>query len=224
MNRFEFNIEILFSFPIFRYSEEVFSQHSRRHSNDTNSDLSDDEIFLPDEAKLSFGSGGVRRTSKTGEILASPTHRKLTPTHIKSTGSSPIKRAINRHSRNQFRSFDYGDDKMEPVDANEIHEHYRKVIAELKQMHEDNVKHMQYKLQSLEAPPPDDEYLVSTSILVNELVGGRKSNFSVTILTLTKRLAFGTILLSPLSFNIILFVFVNNFLFGLPRKFYEAKS
>lgn len=141
----------------------MFSQHSRRHSNDTNSDLSDDEIFLPDEAKLSFGSGGVRRTSKTGEILASPTHRKLTPTHIKSTGSSPIKRALHRHSRNQFRSFDYGDDKLEQADADEIHEHYRKVIAELKQMHEDNVKHMQYKLQSLEAPPPDDEYLVSTS-------------------------------------------------------------
>lgn len=141
----------------------MFSQHSRRHSNDTNSDLSDDEIFLPDEAKLSMGSGGIRRTSKTGEILASPTHRKLTPTHIKSTGSSPIKRAIQKHSRNQFRSFDDGD-KIEPANADEIHEHYRKVIAELKQMHEDNVKHMQYKLQSLEGPPPDDEYLVSTSV------------------------------------------------------------
>lgn len=135
----------------------MFSQHSRRHSNDTNSDLSDDEIFLPDETKLS-GSGGIRRTSKTGEILASPTHRKLTPTHIKSTGSSPNKR-INKYSRNQFRSFD--DEKLDHVNAVDIHEHYRKVIAELKQKHADNVKHMQYKLQSLEGSPTDDEYLVS---------------------------------------------------------------
>lgn len=133
----------------------MFSQHSRRHSNDTNSDLSDDELFLLDETKL---SGSIRRTSKTGEILASPTHRKLTPTHIKSTGSSPIKRN-NKLSRNQFRSFD--DDKMDQVNADEIHDHYRKVIAELKQMHEDKVKHMEYKLHSLECVPPDDEYLVS---------------------------------------------------------------
>lgn len=150
---------VFFYFP-FRYSEEVFSQHSRRHSNDTNSDLSDDEIFLPDETKLS-GSACIRRTSKTGEILASPTHRKLTPTHIKSTGSSPIKR-INKHSRYQFRSFD--DEKIDHVHADDIHEHYRKVIAELKQTHEDSVKHMQYKLQSFEGPPADDEYLVSNNI------------------------------------------------------------
>lgn len=151
---------------------------------------------MPDEAKLSIGSGGIRRTSKTGEILASPTHRKLTPTHIKSTGSSPIKRAINKYSRNQFRSFDDGDDKMGLASADEIHEHYRKVIAELKQMHDDNVKHMQYKLQSLEGPPPDDEYLVSTSIW--HIYGlGYKVQF------LTKRLAFETIRFLPLSCNII---------------------
>lgn len=138
----------------FRYSEEVFSQHSRRHSNDTNSDLSDDEIFLPDETK-----GNIRRTSKTGEILASPTHRKLTPTHIRSTGSSPIKR-IKKFSQSEFsRSFDA--DKFDNQHTVDIHEHYRKVIAELKQSHEDSVKHLHYKLQSLETPPADDEYLVS---------------------------------------------------------------
>lgn len=154
---------MLFSFS---FSEEVFSQHSRRHSNDTNSDLSDDELFLPDETK---GSGSIRRTSKTGEILASPTHRKLTPTHIKSTGSSPIKR-INKLSRNQFRSFD--DEKMDQINVDDahIHEHYRKVINELKQMHEDQVKHMQYKLQSLKGSPTDDEYLVSSNRLTYYLI------------------------------------------------------
>lgn len=138
----------------FRYSEDVFSQHSRRHSNDTNSDLSDDEIFLPDEGK----SGVVRRPSKTGDILASPTHRKLTPTNIRSTGSSPIKK-FRKSSQSEFRSLDTS--KIEQLNAEDIHAHYRKVIAELKQSHEENVKHLTYKLQSIEGTQADDEYLVS---------------------------------------------------------------
>lgn len=137
---------------LFRYSEEVFSQHSRRHSNDTNSDLSDDEIFQLEDSK----NGGIRRASKTGEILASPTHRKLTPTHIRSTGSSPMKR-IKRIC--EFRSLD--GDKTDNSNTTDVHEHYQKVIAELKQSHEEKIKHLQYKLQTFEGPPADDEYLVS---------------------------------------------------------------
>lgn len=130
------------------------SQHSRRHSNDTNSDLSDDEIFLPDETQ-----SGIRRASKTGDILASPTHRKLTPTHIRSAGSSPIKRAGKRNSR-EFRSLNGS--KANDSNFEEIHEHYRSIIADLKQSHEENIKHMKFKLHSLEnSPQPDDEYLVS---------------------------------------------------------------
>lgn len=132
----------------------MFSQHSRRHSNDTNSDLSDDEIFLPDETK----TGVVRRTSKTGDILASPTHRKLTPTNIRSTGSSPIKK-LRKSSQTEFRSLD--NSKLEHLNAEEIHEHYRSVIAQLKQAHDENVKHLEYKLKSLEGAQADDEYLVS---------------------------------------------------------------
>lgn len=132
----------------------MFSQHSRRHSNDTNSDLSDDEIFLPDEAKI----GDIRRASKTGEILLSPTHRKLTPTNIRSTGSSPIKRAI-KMSQSEFRSLD--NNKFDQSNVDEIHEHYRKVIANLKQSHEESVKHLKYELQSFEGQQADDEYLVS---------------------------------------------------------------
>ncbi|XP_055300379.1 A-kinase anchor protein 9 isoform X4 [Sitodiplosis mosellana] len=135
-----------------QYSEDVFSQHSRRHSNDTNSDLSDDEIFLPDETK----AGVVRRTSKTGDILASPTHRKITPTHIRSTGSSPIKK-LRKGSQSEFRSLD--NSKLVNLNAEEIHEHYRNVIADLKQTHDENVKQLKYKLQSFEGPQADDEYL-----------------------------------------------------------------
>lgn len=138
---------------IFRYSEDVFSQHSRRHSNDTNSDLSDDEMFLPDETK----AGCIRRTSKTGEILASPTHRKLTPTNVRSTESSPLKR-VTKKLRNEFRSFDQN--KIDSLNVDEIHEHYRNIIADLKQSKEENRKQSKYNLQSLERP--DDEYLVST--------------------------------------------------------------
>lgn len=132
----------------------MFSQHSRRHSNDTNSDLSDDELFLPDEAK----SGGIRRTSKTGDILASPTHRKLTPTNIRSAESSPLKR-VTRKLKSEFRSFD--EQKLDNLNADEIHEHYRNVIANLKQSHEEKIKHLKFDLQSMERPPTDDEYLVS---------------------------------------------------------------
>lgn len=132
----------------------MFSQHSRRHSNDTNSDLSDDELFLPDEMK----TGINRKNSKTGDILASPTHRKLTPTNIRSTGSSPIKR-IFKYSQSEFRSFD--NNKLDNLNADEIHEHYRIVVDNLKKSHEENVKHLKYKLKSFEEPQADDEYLVS---------------------------------------------------------------
>lgn len=145
--------KILIFILISRYSEDVFSQHSRRHSNDTNSDLSDDEMFLPDETK----AGCIRRTSKTGEILASPTHRKLTPTNVRSTESSPLKR-ITKKLRNEFRSFD--ENKIASLNVDEIHEHYRNIIADLKQSQEENRKQSKYNLQSLERP--DDEYLVST--------------------------------------------------------------
>lgn len=144
--------KILIFILISRYSEDVFSQHSRRHSNDTNSDLSDDEMFLPDETK----AGCIRRTSKTGEILASPTHRKLTPTNVRSTESSPLKR-ITKKLRNEFRSFD--ENKIASLNVDEIHEHYRNIIADLKQSQEENRKQSKYNLQSLERP--DDEYLVS---------------------------------------------------------------
>lgn len=136
----------------FRYSEEVFSQHSRRHSNNTNSDLSDDEIFLPDDNK----SGGVRRSSKTGEILASPTHRKLTPTNIRSAGSSPSKR-MGKLSQSDFRSLD-----SHKTSVDDLHIHYQTIIADLKQSHDESIKRLKYKVRALENPQTDEEYLVRT--------------------------------------------------------------
>lgn len=62
-----------------RYSEEVFSQHSRRHSNESSSELSDQEQLLEDNI-ATIQQGSPKRKSK--ELLASPTHRKITPTSI----------------------------------------------------------------------------------------------------------------------------------------------
>lgn len=131
----------------------MFSQHSRRHSNNTNSnsDLSDDELFLPDDNNK---SASARRSSQ--HILASPTHRKLTPTHIRSTGSSPSKR-ISKMDRTVFRSLDAEKD----LSLSDLHTHYETTIADMKHSHEETVKHLKYKLRALENPQNDEEYLVS---------------------------------------------------------------
>lgn len=136
-------------FILFSYSEEVFSQHSRRHSNDTNSDFSDDDILLPDDFRPT-----ISRHSKTGDILSSPTHRKLTPTHIRSNGSSPSKRVSKVTGSNKFEEKGHS--------AEEVHEYYTNIIASLKRSHEDREKQLKYKLQKLDCLGADDEYLVST--------------------------------------------------------------
>lgn len=79
----------LIGITFYRYSEEIFSQHSRRHSNDTGSELSDQEA-LPDEKPNSRQSTPKRKNKS--EILASPTHRKITPTSIGDLLNSATKR------------------------------------------------------------------------------------------------------------------------------------
>lgn len=138
---------------IYSYSEEVFSQHSRRHSNDTNSDFSDDDILLPDDARPT-----ISRYSKAGDILSSPTHRKLTPTHVRSNGSSPIKR-LSRGNLNDCLSLGKLDDKNR--NADEIHDYYSNIISSLKRSHEEKEKQLAYKLQKLGNLGADEEYLVS---------------------------------------------------------------
>lgn len=68
-----------------QYSEEVFSQQSRRHSNDTGSELSDQENN-PTEG---FHSQQASPKRKKDELYASPTHRKITPTNIGPPNLSP---------------------------------------------------------------------------------------------------------------------------------------
>lgn len=87
-----------------QYSEEVFSQQSRRHSNDSGSDASDREFGL--EETLSHHGSPLRRHKD--ELYASPTHRKLTPTSIGSPKT--IRKRIS--SRLSQARQDSGDDQV----------------------------------------------------------------------------------------------------------------
>lgn len=75
-----------------QFSEDVFSQQSRRHSAaDTGSDISDQEN-LPEEKAVSSKPS----TPKHKSLYTSPTHRKMTPTSLEaksSKNSSPVKKS-----------------------------------------------------------------------------------------------------------------------------------
>lgn len=143
--------------PFFpRYSEDINSQHSRRHSNDTNSDLSEAEIF-PDDANISLdGIGNIRRSSKAGEILASPTHRKLTPTNL--GPSSPSRRSLRN---SQSESSSPSSHKQQKLAIDELHNFYKKKIAEINKKHDNALKALNYKYDQFENRQTDDEYMVS---------------------------------------------------------------
>lgn len=150
------SIDKMFLLLLHRYSEEINSQHSRRHSNDTNSDLSECEIF-PDDANVpSGGFGSVRRSSKAGEILASPTHRKLTPTNL--GPSSPNRR---NSKKSQSESSSTSSHKQQKLAIDELHSFYKKKIAEINKKHENALKTLNYKYDQFENRQTDDEYMVS---------------------------------------------------------------
>lgn len=140
-----------------RYSEEVFSQHSRHHSNDTNSDLSDAEVFGDD---LNYSN--VKRKTKAGEILASPTHRKITPTNLGEV-MSPTRRIIKMTSRSATPSSSDArvDGKELEMSPDELHEFYRKKIAHINRCHEENLKQTKMRQQRHDGRSGDDDYMVS---------------------------------------------------------------
>lgn len=103
---------------------------------------------------------GIRRQSKAGEILASPTHRKLTPTHIRSNNSSPVKR-LWKLNQNESKSLDRIE--MPTSSGDDVHQHYKTLIENLKRSQEEKIKQLNYKIQMHEENlDADDEYLVST--------------------------------------------------------------
>ncbi|XP_055624894.1 A-kinase anchor protein 9 isoform X3 [Toxorhynchites rutilus septentrionalis] len=70
-----------------QYSEEVFSQQSRRLSNDTATDISDQEDFPEENGGYQSKPCSPKRKLKD-EIYQSPTHRKITPTTVDTTDGS----------------------------------------------------------------------------------------------------------------------------------------
>lgn len=105
-------------------------------------------MFLPDEV-----ISPVRRRSKAGDILASPTHRKMTPTNV-SLSSSPRRSSSAKHSHGSPH-------RTKDTQIDELHEFYRKQIADLKRSHDETVNRLTYRLQSRQS---DDEYLVSSVV------------------------------------------------------------
>lgn len=103
----------------------------------------------------------MKRKSKAGEILASPTHRKITPTNLGEV-LSPTRRIIKMTSRSATPSS--GDAKIDGKDlemnADELHEFYRKKIAHINRCHEENLKQMKMRIQRLEERAGDDDYMV----------------------------------------------------------------
>lgn len=114
----------------------------------------------------------MRRKSKAGEILASPTHRKITPTNISGAASlSSPKRASSRSSQNNSIASSNGH-KESAVEH--LHEFYRKQIADLKRSHDEIIKHLNYKLQSRQS---DDEYTVRSTVACHFIVMSNQTMF-----------------------------------------------
>lgn len=136
-----------------QYSEEVFSQQSRRHSNDSGSDVSDQEN-LPVE-------GSPVKKVKKDEIFASPTHRKITPTTI--NDGSPRKIVTPLRSVGSMGDDHRGDDDQDPIPSiDELKSFYQDKINEINRSHEMTVKRLQQRIRKYETPQnADDEFIVS---------------------------------------------------------------
>uniref|UniRef100_A0A182MY74 Pericentrin/AKAP-450 centrosomal targeting domain-containing protein n=1 Tax=Anopheles dirus TaxID=7168 RepID=A0A182MY74_9DIPT len=125
-----------------QYSEEVFSQQSRRLSNDdTASEISGAEEFPEENGGYQSKHTSPRRKHKEG-IYLSPTHRKITPTTIDATDASAdevlvveiVEEKEHRH-----------------LTVDELREFYQSKIKELNAQHERVFANLREKLKVYEA-------------------------------------------------------------------------
>ncbi|XP_050081236.1 pericentrin-like isoform X1 [Anopheles maculipalpis] len=146
-----------------QYSEEVFSQQSRRLSNDdTASEISGAEEFPEENGGYQSKHTSPRRKHKEG-IYLSPTHRKITPTTIDATDASTdevlvveiIEEKEHRH-----------------LTADELREFYQSKIKELNAQHERVFTNLREKLKVYEAKEQEKHVLsnqtASTSSVVKD--------------------------------------------------------
>lgn len=140
-----------------QYSEDVFSQQSRRHSTaDTGSDISDQEN-LPEEKPVSSKPSTPKHKAA---LYMSPTHRKLTPTTLE--GKSPVKKSI--FALGKAAKLDLSKDTEDHGEGmEELKSHYIKKIDEMRQFYEDTIEKLENQLKVYEGHVvvEEDEYRVS---------------------------------------------------------------
>ncbi|XP_035892556.1 pericentrin isoform X2 [Anopheles stephensi] len=146
-----------------QYSEEVFSQQSRRLSNDdTASEISGAEEFPEENGGYQSKHTSPRRKHKEG-IYLSPTHRKITPTTIDATDASAdevlvveiIEEKEHRH-----------------LTADELREFYQTKIKDLNAQHERVFANLRERLKVYETKEQEKHVLsnqtASTSSVVKD--------------------------------------------------------
>ncbi|XP_063695962.1 A-kinase anchor protein 9 isoform X2 [Culicoides brevitarsis] len=134
-----------------QYSEDVFSQQSRRHSTaDTGSDISDQEN-LPEEKAASKPSTPSKHKAS---LYMSPTHRKLTPTTLEA--KSPVKKL-------KATKLDLSkDDAVDLAEIEDLKAHYLNKIDEMREFYEDKIEKLENQLKTFEArPDEEDEFRTS---------------------------------------------------------------
>ncbi|EAA07010.5 AGAP010655-PA, partial [Anopheles gambiae str. PEST] len=135
-----------------QYSEEVFSQQSRRMSNDdTASEISGAEEFPEENGGYQSKHTSPRRKHKEG-IYLSPTHRKITPTTIDATDASADEVLVVEIIEEQ---------EHRHLSAEEVREFYQSKIKELNAQHERVFANLRGKLKAYEAKEQEKHVLVS---------------------------------------------------------------
>ncbi|KFB46504.1 AGAP010655-PA-like protein [Anopheles sinensis] len=132
-----------------QYSEEVFSQQSRRLSNDdTGSEISGAEEFPEENGGYQSKHTSPRRKHKE-DIYLSPTHRKITPTTIDATDGSA----------DEVLVIEIPDDKQRHLSAEEVREFYQSKIKEINLQHEQVFANLREKLSVYEAREKEKQFV-----------------------------------------------------------------
>uniref|UniRef100_A0A182PBV6 Pericentrin/AKAP-450 centrosomal targeting domain-containing protein n=1 Tax=Anopheles epiroticus TaxID=199890 RepID=A0A182PBV6_9DIPT len=134
-----------------QYSEEVFSQQSRRLSNDdTASEISGAEEFPEENGGYQSKHTSPRRKHKE-DIYLSPTHRKITPTTIDATDASADEVLVVEIVEEQ---------EHRHLTAEEVREFYQSKIKELNAQHERVFSNLRRKLKAYEAKEQEKHVLI----------------------------------------------------------------
>uniref|UniRef100_A0A1Q3G104 Putative a-kinase anchor protein 9 n=1 Tax=Culex tarsalis TaxID=7177 RepID=A0A1Q3G104_CULTA len=135
-----------------QYSEEVFSMHSRRVSNDTVSDISDQEEFPEENGGYQSKHTSPKRKLKE-EIYLSPTHHKITPTTIDTAGEG---------SADEVMEVVAEVEKDIQLNPDQLNQFYKTKIAEMRRKHDADIKQLQERLKYFEDQEANEEFILNT--------------------------------------------------------------